>query len=279
MKRKVILLGIIVFLPGFVFAQNRIIAVVGKQVITEKDLERYLRMLSLKSSQNQLDKNKVLEELIENKLLLEEAKKRKYKVKEEWIEKEIKKMKEKLGSQKAFLEFLKFQGLTLQKLKENIKNQILIEILIDEEVRSKIKIFPWEITKFYRKHLKQFTENRVKIRIKKISQAQAQQILTAKKVDLDIKEFKDLGWQEFNSLEKKLQDVLLTSPEKSFIGPIELEEDFYVVYLEKKRINVTKPLEDVKNQIYKELRKEKFKKRLKELLEELKKHIYVKIYS
>jgi len=270
----------IVFFNLYSFPQeNKIIAIVGKQVITKRDLENYLKIISLRKMKesNHLDRKKALEELIETKLLLEEAKRRDYKVRDEWIEEEIKKIKREFKDEKTFAEFLKFQGISLGELKENIKNQILIEILIDEEIRSKIKVYPWQITEFYKKNIKKFTKNRVKIWIKKLSSKEIQEVFN-KDMDLNLNDFQDLGWQRLDSLEEKVKELVLSSPEKKFIGPFKLNDDFYVIYLEKKEINLVEPLERVKEKIYKELLKEQFENKLQDFLKELKKRIYVKIF-
>ncbi len=275
---RIFIFFLMIFFNLYSFAQeNRIIAIVGKQVITKRDLENYLKIISLRKMKesNHLDRKKALEELIETKLLLEEAKRRNYKVRDEWIEKEIKKIKNEFKDEKAFTEFLKFQGISLAELKENIKNQILIEILIDEEIRSKIKVYPWQITEFYKKNLKKFTKNRVKMRVKKLSLKEIQEIFNK---DLNLNDFQDLGWQRLDSLEEKVKELVLSSPEKKFIGPFKLNGDFYVIYLEKKEINLVEPLEKVKEKIYKELLKEQFENKLQDFLKELRKRIYVKIF-
>ena len=69
--RFLIFFSIVSFAFSSLAQENKIIAIVGKQVITKKDLENYLKIISLKKMENanNVDEEKALKELIQTKLL------------------------------------------------------------------------------------------------------------------------------------------------------------------------------------------------------------------
>jgi len=97
-----ILLILFLLIPTSLFSQeNRILAVVGKKVITQQDLNNYLQMVYLRLSQiyngEELEKKlreekeNALQNLVQDKLLLQEAQRLKLTLDDYWIDKEINK--------------------------------------------------------------------------------------------------------------------------------------------------------------------------------------------
>ncbi len=83
-------------------------------------------------------KQKVLNQLIEDKLLLQEAKRQKIKVTKREIEEGIKTVKLRFPSDEAFRLELRKENLTEKQFEERITNQIMVLKLIDENVRKKV---------------------------------------------------------------------------------------------------------------------------------------------
>ncbi len=146
-----------------------IAAVVNGEIITRSEIEKKLQPYLLyagekihaNEKQNKIIKIKkgILEDLIEEKLLLIEAQNTGITIKEEEIDFEVNKLKEKLGIQKHFEELLAEQNITGEEFRESLKKQLLLKKLINTELRSKIEI-PSEddAVQFYKNNIKNFME-------------------------------------------------------------------------------------------------------------------------
>ncbi|MFH1244888.1 MAG: SurA N-terminal domain-containing protein, partial [Candidatus Omnitrophota bacterium] len=160
-----------IFLVQPVFARtiDKIIAVVNDEVITQSDLDRAIGAIEteLKSSDGQAKdaeeklkeaKANIVDRMIEEKLILSEAKKQDFKLDEQEIEKRLKTIKDKFANEEEFEQALIQGGLTLKHLKDRIRNQELMKKAIDYFVRAEIKINPIEIETFYLVHQNDFVQ-------------------------------------------------------------------------------------------------------------------------
>lgn len=84
-------------------------------------------------------KQKVLDQLIADKLLLQEAKKRNIKVTKREIEEGIKTVKSRFPSDLMFYQELKKENLTEKQFEKKIEEQIMVLKLIDEEIKKNLK--------------------------------------------------------------------------------------------------------------------------------------------
>lgn len=115
---------------------------INKNYHEEKKEERIVRM-----------KEEVLDELIKEKLLLFEAKKKGIRITEGEIEREITNIKKRLGSSE------KKHNLAEKKLKKRLEEQLLVMKLIDIEFNGKIEIpSETEIIEFFKQHRSNFKE-------------------------------------------------------------------------------------------------------------------------
>jgi len=100
---------------------------------------------------------KVLEDMIEEKLFLLEAEKKGLKVEEEEVEEELRRIKEKFPSEEEFFRTLKEEGKDLWELKQNIRENLLIRKVIQQEITSKLRVDEEEIRKFYEEYKEDLT--------------------------------------------------------------------------------------------------------------------------
>lgn len=84
-------------------------------------------------------KKKVLDQLIADKLLLQEAKRRNIKVTKREIEEGIKTVKARFPSDLMFQQELKKENLTEKQFEKRIEEQIMVLKLIDEEIKKNLK--------------------------------------------------------------------------------------------------------------------------------------------
>jgi peptidyl-prolyl cis-trans isomerase SurA len=139
---------------------NRIIAVVGNEIILKSELQEGIDFMKLMHQSSTADSeliDYVLDELIKNRLLLEEAKKETVDVSrteiEDEVEKNILQLKQRFESEEQFQEALKNEGMTEHVLREryrnDIKNRLISQKLLTKKGLTNINITPTEIQRFY----------------------------------------------------------------------------------------------------------------------------------
>lgn len=146
---------------------DRVVAIVNDDPILSSEVEE--RFVAYEAGQGQpiTDpaqvkelRDQILQQLIDEKIILDEAKKQNLTAPEEQVkaqvEEAVNSTKGRFPDEKVFLEELKKQGTSLPELKtryaEEIRKQILAQRLVDREIRSKIKITDTDVDTFYTKH-------------------------------------------------------------------------------------------------------------------------------
>jgi peptidyl-prolyl cis-trans isomerase SurA len=135
---------------------DRVVAIVDEDVVLESELSERLQsiMARLKTQYSQLPeeavlRKQVLEQLIVERIEVGLAKRYEIKVEEEEINESIENVKQKNKWNQAQLEAdLSRQGLTLQGLREQMHNEIVISHLQQGVINSRLKISPQEIDNF-----------------------------------------------------------------------------------------------------------------------------------
>ncbi len=160
--------------------QMGIVAVVNDDVITQSDLDMalapvYLQMQNSTAPEEMASKaeelrEEVLQQLIEESLLLQEAHQPKpvefgknkigtpspIEVTEFEVDKMVKQVTSKFPTVEEFNQALKEQGLTIENLRDRFKKQITIKKLIGRQVYSRIVVAPSEVTSYYQEHQREF---------------------------------------------------------------------------------------------------------------------------
>ncbi|MBM3243422.1 MAG: hypothetical protein FJZ12_01110, partial [Candidatus Omnitrophica bacterium] len=155
------------------YAQDKIVAIVNQDAITQKDLSDFLNFMRLQLSQEY--KGRELEEkiqgmkvvllsrLIEDRLILQEAKKSNIVVDENRVRTKINEVKKEYPSDTLFQSELMKQGLTQADIERRIRDQFMMFSIVEQKVRSKIIIKPEEVTAFYEENKKDIHTGETKI--------------------------------------------------------------------------------------------------------------------
>jgi peptidyl-prolyl cis-trans isomerase SurA len=148
---------------------DRIVAVVNQEIITLSDVEKGSHLLQEEIlTEDRLERRqrvqeifrKVLERLIDEKLIDQEAKKSGIKVPSKEIEGAIEEMKRRNGlDQENFERFLTAEGLTLEGLKKEIEKQLLRTKVINWAVKVEPKAGEKELREFYQEHIDRYRVN------------------------------------------------------------------------------------------------------------------------
>ena len=170
---KFIFIFVLFFLPTYLFstnyclyAEDKIVAVVNNEVITQKDLADFLNFIRLQYSRqlqgkaleekvNSL-KRDLLQRLIEDRLMLQQAKQEKIAKEPSRVKAKIDEIKKRYGSEADFEQDLAKQGLVRADLENKIGEQLLMYNLVEQKVRGKVMIRPDEVTSFYAQNKRQF---------------------------------------------------------------------------------------------------------------------------
>ncbi len=165
-----ILITMLIVLPTLITSAEiieGIAAIVNDEIITCSKLEEFLAPHLLYINQNfseevrqekmVLMRRELLEGMIEEELLLSEARKQGIVVSDEELEKHLGVIKGKFDSEEKFQLQLSEEKLTEEKFRERLREQILLKNLVDLKIASQIETpSEEEMKKFFRENKKEF---------------------------------------------------------------------------------------------------------------------------
>lgn len=150
---------------------NRIVAVVNGQSITLLELEARLKLLlglfedirieDLPESQLKQTKAQVLQQMVNDILLRQEADRFGIEVSDREIENHIRQVRQENDmDEEQFLEHLRSQGLTKEAYKKQTRDSILRQRVLTMMVRRKVVVTREEIEDFYHRNTSSFLEEK-----------------------------------------------------------------------------------------------------------------------
>jgi parvulin-like peptidyl-prolyl isomerase len=177
---KIVALSMVIALipvPGISRAEvvDKVIVQVNDEIITQREFDRAFQPIQENYKANfqgeDLEKklkevhDAFLDQLINTKVAISEAKKQKIEVKDAELDERLNKIKSLYGSEDVFLQALNDKGTNLTEFKKEIKDQMMAQKLVEEQVAKKIVITPGEINELYEKNKEQLvTPKRVKVK-------------------------------------------------------------------------------------------------------------------
>lgn len=146
---------------------DQIVAEVNGEIITYSELKRlldpiYAQYSKVYSGEDLISRiraarEEALNQLIENKLILQEAKEIGLELNESAVEERLNEIKSRFPSEEVFLDTLKNEGTSYDSFVDRVRDQLMIKALIGREVTSKVIVSPKEIEEFYQAHKKAFS--------------------------------------------------------------------------------------------------------------------------
>jgi peptidyl-prolyl cis-trans isomerase C len=254
--RYCIALLIVSLIFGMTLAFSSELAKVDNVVITEKDLKQRIELLPERSRRN-IDKEKLLDKLIDEELLVREAKKLNFHKKEDY--------KSRIDS-------------------------IERELLVDFYLRQLLKDNNTEANQknYYEKNKEKY-KNPEMVRISVIrlpSEEEAKNIIKKAEEGQDFAELArkyskgpasekggDYGFRSRRSLQKELADVAFSMKKGEIKGPIKTQDGYYVINLTDRKEEGIAKFEDVKAMVANEYARELIHDKITELREAAKIHI------
>lgn len=295
---------------------DRVVAVVNDEVITQSELDAVLRPIyedyRNQFSQSQLvsklneARQKLLNQLIEDRLVYQEAKAKGLKVPAAELEQQMKRFQDQFETNEEFEDAISSEGLSRTALEERLRRQALIRELHNIEIRSKIVVSPKDVEEYYQKNPDEFSsEETIKIRsftIKKSSSARQKGLTdeTAKDKVLEIRQ-KIIDGGNFGELAKEnsedsrasdgglsdwisrgnmipvIDDVIFALKDGEISELVETPMGYHFFLLEVRKPGHKKSLEESRDEIFDKLFSQQAEERFKEWMDELKSNSYISI--
>jgi len=302
---RIFLTGWIVLMAYPVLAvDDAILAVVNDDLITLKDMHEYLSSIyfqlrasgkspeDIKKIMADVEKNS-LQQLIDDKLVITEANRKKIIVREKMVNDRLKEMKSRFASEEEFTSALLSEGMTISDLKKQVTDQIKTKYLIEMEVREKIFVNPQEVTDYYNKNINEFL-NPERVNLLSIfvpygqDRKASEQIIVSAEVELSkgisfedvakkYSQLPHLGIMAKDKLLPAIADMIATLKVGEVSKPIETDTGIYLLKIKEFLPSDQVTLEQVKDKIYQILFTEKLQKRAQEWIEKLRKNAYIEI--
>lgn len=245
---------------------------------------------------------RAVNDLIDRQLILQEFKKLKGEIPRHAIDDRVNGIiREEFGGDKAaFMRTIAAQGFTLDRVRKMEEEKIIVQAMRSREVKTEPVVSPGAVESFYRKHIQDWTVNgEVKLRMIKIAPGndpEKKRKMTQEIHDKLIRgaDFADLarvysddstqdkggdwGWVKHGDLNPDMEAIVFRLPVGKVSDIIELNRTFYIMLVEQKKGGVTKPFNEVRNEIENHLLQIERQKDQQGWLQRLRKKAYVKIY-
>jgi peptidyl-prolyl cis-trans isomerase C len=261
----------------------RVVATVNGDPITLAEFQERLARAGFKSAQEVEPqvKEELLNRLVERKMLLREAQRRRIKIGLPDINKRIESFRAEQGQEVKAV--LASQGIDFEKWKNDVWEDLMIERLLAHDVNKKVSVSGPEVRKYYQNNPQQF-ERQEQVRVRQIvvsSEAEAQQVLAQLQANPDFAALArerstapeaerggDLGYFARGDMPAEF-NVVFTLPKGGISGVVKSPYGFHVFKLENKRPAGPLSLEEASPAIREKLMHEKQDRRYQQWLKEL----------
>lgn len=138
---------------------NGIIAVVGKRIITLKEFDAVF-FESLRSGQSpSIDLyHRILDSMIEQMLMLEEAERLEFKIEDSEVEERFEAFAEKAGGYDLLVSELQKNQQSVETFKRQVRESMLVSQLERQWYAGMIQATPQEVMEYYRKNIESFSD-------------------------------------------------------------------------------------------------------------------------
>ncbi|MEK6777994.1 MAG: peptidyl-prolyl cis-trans isomerase [bacterium] len=308
-----ILLSMLIFFACLASAHavvlDRVVALVNDDVITLSELKS-LEISVLKSTvekpgkeESTVDRDSLLDDMIDKKIKLQKAEEINIKVSDEEVRSAIQQIlsRNKI-TEEALKEKLHTEGFTWDEYTKEIREQMILSSLVNQEVRSKIFIMPGDIEKYYQEHMDEFSmgekkhllsiflsvpekagedeiqaRNRLadELRQRALSGEPFRDIAVQYSDGREAKEGGDLGYLSQDDLRSEMSTAVAAMKPGDVSPVIRIGEGFVLLKVEDVHADSHTSFEEVKDKIQDELYQEKLKQRYDAWLKELKSKAFI----
>ncbi|MBW2965935.1 peptidylprolyl isomerase [Candidatus Woesearchaeota archaeon] len=263
------------------------VAVVNDVKITAEELDKHYNFIFFimgypEEYKQIITKDAILEQLINEKLLLEEAAKQGIDVDNEDVDKRIKEMlNQNLLTEEQFKDRLSEGGFSFDDFENYFKNQLVMSEFLNETLFSEIEISDSEIEEYYEKNKESYIAKEEQIRARHIlieTEEEAQDILKELRKGVDFAELAeersigpssarggDLGFFSKGTMVKEFEDAVFDLRIGGISDPIKTDFGWHVIKRESDIISFEEAKESIKNILLVEKQKKAFENYLTKL--------------
>jgi len=283
--------------PAYSVTVDRVLATVDGEIITFADYQQFANSISGIEKKDGIDE-RLLKGLIEEKIILQEAKRKGIEVSETEADRRIEEFKADNGlSQEGFVNLLREDGLNIPKYKDFVKNQLMSLKLIHENIDSKVIITDKEIEDLYYVRRKDYLICTEKLEVKAIfirlkedatpteitdlklrALKIAEQLKEGTNFDLLVEQYSDeplkshegiLGCFVKGALIPPLDNKVFSMKEGETSDPVWVSEGVYILKITNREAESYKTIEEVREELYNILYKQKREKLFTEWIKAL----------
>ena len=268
-----------------------VLAVINDTVITQQQVEDYIDP-AIKALQREYAGqpaaafqqkltaaiNDGLEQLVERQLILHDFEVQGYRMPDSYLEEMVQaRIRERFSDRVTLMKTLQAQGETFESFRKNVRDQAIETFMRSKNVSQEIVISPFKIETYYQAHQDDFkVTEEVSLRmisLNKTGSDDTSAASLAREIRSQIKNgaaFADMakiysqdsfrnqggdrGLIERSVLRKELADAVATLPVGEVSDVIETPEACYLILAEQKRLAHVKPLNEIRDDIEKNLR-------------------------
>ncbi len=288
---------------------NKILVVVNDEVVTQTDLDVALgpvvTELKKEYSGEELTakieetRNEFLNQMVEDKLILQEAKRRGVVVEEAEIDERLKDVEMRFPSTGDFNDEIEKIGLTVAILRIRYKEQLMMAKLVTHEIKDKVVVTPAEISEYYDKHSEELkTPESVQIKniMIRFDEATTESLAKQKADDIcrlikEGRDFSDLAKQYSQGakaaeggdmglipkgqMREEFDKVIFTLKPGEVSLPLKTDTGYYIFKVEEKKDSCLQPLSEIRGDIESIIFKEKAEKKYEEWITKLKRDAFI----
>jgi peptidyl-prolyl cis-trans isomerase SurA len=289
---------------------DRIVAKVNSEIITLSSVNQRVELLKQKFEGNYKGREKelldeALNAIVEEKLLIQEGKKRGLVVDDSAVEAAVKNIEQKNGLQEGQLALmLESEGRSMKSYKDHIRDQILLSKVVQFELGSRANISERKIARYYYNNQKDFWEPR-KARVRHIliltekglsADKKKEKYLQVKGIlreiksgrdfaaaakeyseDISASEGGDVGFVEKGKMVPEFENAIYRMKEGEISNIVETEYGYHIIKVDKVLSGRTLPLKEVKNKIKLILSSKKQNSAYEEWMDELRESSFIEI--
>ncbi|MDI6704466.1 MAG: peptidylprolyl isomerase [bacterium] len=258
---------------------ERIVAKVNAEVITLSELE------DAKLVGN--NREDVLNHLIEEKLILQEAKRQEIQVTDTEIDRALMDVKNRFGTNARFEEAISKQGISVDELRHEYEKRLLAAKLVEKEVRSKIGISEKEWMELYKPYLYQIRVQHILVKTKEEAEEILNKLKKGEDFTLLAKRFSicssgetggDLGFLNKGEMVKDFEDAAFLLGEGKISEPVHTHFGFHIIKCIEKRKTPEEVLIKILKRLKSQLLQKRFEERYTTWINQLKDKAYIEIF-
>ncbi len=301
MKRIISFIIILTIFSSFslqsLYAEDKVVAIINNEIITQKDLTDFLNFIRLQYSRElkgkELEekitamKQDLLQRLIEDRIILQQAKIDKIIIEPSRVKDKINEIKKRYALESDFERDLAKQGLVQADLENKIREQMLTFTIVDKNVRSKVMVSPDEITSFFEQNKGEFLKPEERsltviiLKDKDLANTVAYQLRLGKKIEDLAGKYPfttdTLLASQGQQLSKEIENTVFKLGIGEVSSPVKINEQYFIFKLDNIIGAQQLTLEQSQDKIQSYLFEKKIQEALNKWLDEIKKQSYIKI--